>query len=197
MNRILRRLAIAMAIAAGSVLALAAATYGVVQYDDNLHALTPGVYYRSAQMSGSALRDTIRREHIRTVLNLRGPNAGKPWYDDEIAAARIEGAGHLDVALSARQELSVAQMDDLVRMVRDAPKPLLVHCNGGSDRTGLVSALYELSRGESPEQARRQLALRYGHFPYLGVKSIAMDRSLAAYVAAHPASEATAVKPSN
>jgi len=181
MKPILRRLALAGAIAAGSVIAVAAGIYGVVQHDDNLHELTPGVYYRSAQMSGPALRDTIRREHIRTVLNLRGPNT------------RGEGVNHLDIALSARQELSVAQMDELVRVVRDAPKPLLVHCNGGSDRTGLVSALYELSRGESVETAQGQLALRYGHFPYLGVKSIAMDRSLAAYVAARAASGASSV----
>jgi protein tyrosine/serine phosphatase len=193
MKPILRRLALAGAIAAGSVIAVAAGIYGVVQHDDNLHELTPGVYYRSAQMSGAALRDTIQREHIRTVLNLRGPNTGKPWYDDEIAAARGEGVNHLDIALSARQELSVAQMDELVRVVRDAPKPLLVHCNGGSDRTGLVSALYELSRGESVETAQGQLALRYGHFPHLGVKSIAMDRSLAAYVAARAASGASSV----
>ncbi len=91
---------------------------------------------------------------------------------------------HIDYALSAREELTIDQMRNLVRIVREVPKPLLVHCSAGADRTGLVSALYELDRGQPPKVAVKQLSIFYGHFPWLGSRTIAMDQSFAMYVAA-------------
>jgi protein tyrosine/serine phosphatase len=179
-----RRAAIGLAAIATATLAITGGVYLAIQHDDNLHAVEPGVVYRSAQMSGAHLRRTIEAEHIRAVLNLRGPNPGKDWYDAEVAAARSEGVAHIDIALSARQELTPAQLGEVRRALAEAPRPLLIHCNGGSDRTGLVSALYALSRGATPAKADEQLALRYGHFPWLGSKSVAMDRTFAAVVAA-------------
>jgi protein tyrosine/serine phosphatase len=43
----------------------------------------------------------------------------------------------------------------------------LIHCRSGCDRTGLVSALALLLRTEATlGQARRQLSLYYGHYPF-------------------------------
>ena len=183
-----RRAAVCIATLASGAVAVAGAVYVAIWHDDNFHAVEAGVVYRSAQMSGAHLREVIATQHIRAVLNLRGPNPGQGWYDDEVAAARDAGVRHIDIALSARHELSAQQLNDVRRALADGPKPLLIHCNGGSDRTGLVSALYLLSRGASPAAADEQLALRYGHFPWLGVKSVAMDRTFAAVVAADAAS---------
>jgi protein tyrosine/serine phosphatase len=165
-----------------ALLALAAAGfYAYLQWDDNFHVVEPGVFYRSAQPEGEELRAMIQRHHIRTVLNLRGPNPGRDWYDDELRVSRQEDIHHLDYALSAEQPLTVAQMNEVLRMIEQAPKPILVHCHGGSDRSGLVSALYQTARGKPPAEVDHQLSLIYGHFPYLWSKSGAMDRSLALY----------------
>jgi protein tyrosine/serine phosphatase len=82
------------------------------------------------------------------------------------------------LALSANTELDLKQVADLVEALRDAPKPLLIHCRAGSDRTGLASALYVASHGGTYRDACEQLSLYYGHFPYFGSKSVAMDVTL-------------------
>lgn len=177
-----RRLLLTVATASGVVLAGAAGTYGWVQYGGNLHAVEAGQVYRAAQPSGAQIHRVVHDLGIKSVLNLRGPNAGKPWYDEEMQASGDEHLVHFDIALSAQHDLTPEQMQRVLQVLRDAPKPLLIHCNAGSDRTGLASALYLLSKGTPPATAREQLALRFGHFPYLGSASVAMDRTFDAYV---------------
>jgi undecaprenyl-diphosphatase len=186
-----RRLALGAGALLGATVLVAGGIYGVVQSGGNLHPVEAGVVYRSAQLSGEGLDHVFREYGIRSVLNLRGNNAGKSWYDDEVRTARGDGLVHIDYALSAEHDVTPAQMAELVQLVAQAPKPLLIHCNAGADRTGLVSALYELSRGTPPAQAGTQLSLRYGHFPWLWSKTGAMDRSLAVYLAQAPASRPT------
>ncbi|RZK99487.1 MAG: protein tyrosine phosphatase [Rubrivivax sp.] len=163
-------------------LALVGASYLLIQRGGNFHAVESGLVYRSAQPGAEALRQAVATHGIKAVLNLRGGNAGKPWYDEEVRAARTLGIQHLDLRLSAYHDLSVAQMDDIVKLIQDAPKPLLIHCESGADRTGLVSALYRLSRGQSGAAAAQELAPRYGHVVALVPRSAAMDRSLEAYL---------------
>lgn len=91
----------------------------------------------------------------------------------------------VDYAISARRPVTAAQMTEILAILQDAPKPVLVHCQSGSDRAGLVTALYLLSRGEDPATAEQALSLwRYGHFPYLGNKTQAMDDSFHTFVSA-------------
>ncbi|MNL27860.1 hypothetical protein D3C87_1494800 [compost metagenome] len=81
--------------------------------------------------------------------------------------------------MSARHELDMTKVNQLVAIMRDAPKPILIHCKSGADRTGLATALY-LGRvaylGE--KAAESQLSVRYGHIgiPYLS-ETYAMDQT--------------------
>ena len=181
--RALKRLALWGAAITLSVVATAALVWGTIQWGGNLHEVEPGRFYRSAQMDGPALRQTIKLHGIKTVLNLRGTNRGEPWYDQELSVTQADGVTHLDMSLSAYRELSPAQMAELARLMANAPKPLLVHCESGADRTGLASALYKLSQGVPLDQASDELSARYGHLPLLVPRSAAMDRSLASYAA--------------
>ena len=54
------------------------------------------------------------------------------------------------------------------QLLREAPKPVLVHCEGGADRTGLAAALYLAAAGH-PAQADGQLSVRYG---FVGIKGV-------------------------
>lgn len=181
--RALKRLALWGTGLALSVVATAALVWGAIQWDSNFHEVEPQRFYRSAQMDGPALRQAIKQHGIKTVLNLRGTNRGEPWYEQELSVTQAEGVTHLDMSLSAYRELSPAQMAELARLMADAPKPLLVHCESGADRTGLASALYKLSQGVPLTQASDELSARYGHFPMLVPRSAAMDRSLTRYAA--------------
>ena len=113
-------------------------------------------------MPAGALRQTLRDHHIKTVLNLRGPNPRESWYRDEIAATLAEGATQVDIPLSSCVWMSRIQLRTLVRQLDSCDYPVLIHCAWGSERTGLASAIAELLRpGGTVDEARAQLALRY------------------------------------
>ena len=143
--------------------------------------------YRSAQPGRAELATAAQQHAIQSVLNLRGGHPGEGWYDEEMAASRELGVAHYDYPISAKRFVTRQQIAEILDIVRQAPKPLLVHCKSGSDRAGLVSALYRYAEaGATAEQADQELSLAYGHFPYLTSRSGAMDDSFWAYVRAEP-----------
>jgi protein tyrosine/serine phosphatase len=80
--------------------------------------------------------------------------------------------------MSAKRELTEAQFIELVRILQNVEKPILVHCNSGADRSGLVSALYVAAVAKMGEDAAEShLSLWYGHIPVLFRASYAMDRT--------------------
>ncbi len=128
----------------------------------NFAVLQPGRIYRSGQMSPGALRQTLREHQVRTVLNLRGPNPGDPWYRDELATTLAGGATQIDLPLSSCVWMSRIQFRTLVRVLETCEYPVLLHCAWGSERTGLTAAVAELlTPGGTLAAARNQLALRY------------------------------------
>ena len=83
----------------------------------------------------------------------------------EKAAAAKLNITHFDVRLSSRNLPTKAALSALIDALENAPKPILIKCSGGQDRTGLAAALYLLlARGAAGlETAERQFAL----WPYL------------------------------
>ncbi len=179
-----RRVAKRSGISALVVVLALGAYLGSLQITGNIHAVQPGQVYRSGQLDSSQFVRVIREDGIKSILNLRGAHPTSDWYETELAVAGHLGVTHYDYGISAERAVTPGQIADILRILRTAPKPILIHCQGGADRSGLVSALYEaVIEGTSPAQAAGQLSLRYGHFPYLGSKTVAMDRSFWAYVA--------------
>jgi protein tyrosine/serine phosphatase len=164
-----------------SVVVIPLSFYGFLHLDHNSHEVEPGLIYRSAQLPAGEFVDLAKRVGLRTVINLRGENGGRDWYDDQYRAAQGLGVGFVNYRMSASRELTPAQMAELAQILRDAPKPVLIHCGSGSDRTGLACALYLFDAGYPAEAVAYQLSLRFGHFPYLWSGSWAMDNSLKAY----------------
>lgn len=168
----------------GSGLAFAALVVAAFLLSDNFHAVVPGQVYRSRQLEPKNLEDVVTRYGIRSVLNLRGSHEYSGWYKAEHQTLQRLGVPLFDHELSAGREVTPAELDALVQGLFCLPKPVLIHCEGGADRTGLVSAAWLLRvGGQEPEQAGQQLSLRFGHFPWLWSNSGAMDRSLARYAA--------------
>lgn len=154
---------------------------------DNVHSVAPGVVYRSGQLGTARLDTLIRRDRIRSILNLRGPRPGADWYDGEVATSRRAGVEHVDFELSAVKDVSVPETERLVQLMAALPKPLLVHCQAGADRSGLAAALYRYAiLQDTAAAAASQLSIWYGHFPALNTGTAAMDRSYWAYVRSHP-----------
>ncbi|MBB3976504.1 protein tyrosine/serine phosphatase [Rhizobium azooxidifex] len=161
---------------AGAVLGGYAAN---LQVTGNFHTVIEGELYRSAQPNPAQLESYVRDHGIRTIINLRGENARAPWYEAELQTARALGVHHIDYRMSASKELSTSRADELVAIMAAAEKPILIHCQAGSDRTGLASALYSLRvAGRRESEAERQLSFYFGHvgIPHLS-SAYAMDTS--------------------
>lgn len=168
---------------AGLVLGISAAAlcaYLVtIQLMGNFATLVPGEAYRSNQPTAADIAAYSARYGIRTIVNLRGRHEAAEWYRDEVAAAENLGIRLIDFPMEADRRLDAEGAGQLVTLLRDAPRPILIHCRSGADRTGLASVLY-LARvaGVDEEKAERQLSLRFGHIgiPFLS-SAYAMDES--------------------
>lgn len=160
------------------VVALGAGAWaGYLQLTGNIHEVEPGVY-RSNQLPADTMAALVREKGIRTVLNLRGNGGAEDWYVAESRAVSSAGAGLVDLQMSANNEPDDALIRQLVATLRTVQRPVLIHCHGGADRTGLASALYELLIARKPaDEAVGQLSFAYGHFPWLGSDTVAMDRA--------------------
>jgi protein tyrosine/serine phosphatase len=131
----------------------------------NFHTVVADEVYRSAQVTPDDIAAYRSDFGIRSILNLRGPAPGEAWYDDEVATSAALGVTHVDFAMNASVQLTDAKADQLIALMRDMPKPLLVHCRHGSDRTGLAMSLYLAAiRGADEATAEGQLSLWFGHF---------------------------------
>lgn len=165
--------------ALGLVLVCLAGFAGYLHLTGNFHAVIEGQLYRAAQVSPVNLEKWHNEHGVATVLNLRGENTGKDWYDAEVEATRRLGIRHIDFRMSAARALTQEQAQELIELMRDAPKPLLIHCMAGADRTGLAAALYVAAiDGGGEYAAERQLAPRYGHIvlPWVS-RAFAMDQT--------------------
>jgi protein tyrosine/serine phosphatase len=151
---------------------------GMLQLTGNFHTVIPGQLYRSAQPTSAQLESYIKEYGIKTIVNLRG-KADRDWYVDETAVASRLGVQHIDFGMSATKKLSVDRSMALIDIMKSAPKPILVHCLSGADRTGLFSVIYSQQiAGIEEKEAEWQLSFLFGHvaIPYVSA-SFAMDSS--------------------
>ncbi|MDX3929623.1 MAG: tyrosine-protein phosphatase [Shinella sp.] len=144
----------------------------------NFHEVVAGELYRSSQPSPVEIASMKRDYGIRTIINLRGAARGKAWYDDEVAAAKALDINHVDFPMSAARELNADEATRLIALMRDAPKPILIHCKAGADRTGLAAAFYAAGIAKLGElAAEQQISITYGHFSIFFSSAYAMDRT--------------------
>jgi protein tyrosine phosphatase (PTP) superfamily phosphohydrolase (DUF442 family) len=134
----------------------------------NFHTVKDEVMYRSAQPSGTDLRRVVAGYGIKSVINLRGAQPDKDWYDDEVEVSRELGLEQVDISMSAAR---LPHREDLIRLLdafNGLPRPILVHCKAGADRTGEAVALFALDHLKwSKRKAAGQLHPYFGHVPDL------------------------------
>lgn len=158
--QIIKRSVVVVMLVLLSLAIVTGATYLILK--DNYHVVVPHKVYRSAQLDAYRLHRVIEADKIKTVLNLRGHNPGKDWYRAEVATSRKLKVLHVDIALSAYHLPAPTTFRHLIKVLDQAPKPMLLHCASGSDRSGMASAMVMLLKGASVKQARQQLDWYYG-----------------------------------
>lgn len=115
---------------------------------DNFYRVDTGVY--RANQPSAADFILLERYGIKEVLNLRN------WHDDkDEAKGTTVKLHHLKTRASKIDEKDIVKA---LKIIRDRKGPILVHCWHGSDRTGVVIAMYRVVfQGWSKENAIREM----------------------------------------
>ena len=111
------------------------------------------------------LKPFLAARGIRAIINLRGRNDDVTWWKKETRQARELGIAHLDAMLDSRKLPTTAMLATLIACFDTAPRPFLLKCSGGQDRTSFAAALYLIHR-DGWGAMDRALA-QFARFPYL------------------------------
>ena len=150
---------------------------------DNFHPIVEGQAYRAGQMTSNELTRCIVSHGIRSVINLRGENPDTPWYREEVAVTESLGIQHQSFRMASQGSVSVQRADELLALLSAAPKPVLIHCDGGADRAAFAAALYAAKiAGRPPEKAEREFSVWYGHWTWVWKKKARLRESFRAYM---------------
>ena len=101
----------------------------------NLNQITPDLY-RSAQPTAEGMKE-LKSMGVKTVLNLRAGHS-----DEDLAGQTGLAIERLKLKTWSVDDEAVAQA---LRVMTDKSRaPLLVHCQHGADRTGVMCAAYRV-----------------------------------------------------
>jgi protein tyrosine/serine phosphatase len=155
-----------------------------LRLSDNVHVVESGLAVRSGQLWPGELEMVIADYQIRSIISLVPAEPEQSWYRDEVAVSLARGVSRYEMPLTAGSELTSDQLRNLVALLREVPKPVLIHSKSGADRSGLAAAIFQYAiASRSADEAGRQLSIRYGHLPYIWNSTAAMDASFKRFVA--------------
>ena len=133
---------------------------------NNFHKVHDNLY-RSSQMHPRQLKRYIKKHNIKTIINLRGPNPDKDWWQNEHKIADSLGIKVIDVPLNSTQKLSKQHILKILTAyhygIKKKKGSILLHCKSGSDRTGAAAAILDYNKTYNPSRAIKNLSIKYGH----------------------------------
>lgn len=134
---------------------------------DGLHnfaVVEPGVLMRCGQPRLKDLRSILRRHGLRTVIAARGgtrhPLRGL-WFSRERRFCHRHGIAFEHLPFSDQSQPPGEIFDRFIQVVsQPAARPVLVHCEQGFHRTGVLVAAYRVrlggwTLGQALEEMRR------------------------------------------
>ena len=133
----------------------------VVLWASNFHTVVPGQVYRSAAPLGDDIEDWCQDYGLKSIVDLRADGVSSTYPDEQTAADRA-GAKLIYLRLSANKLPDGPMLRELIRVIETAPKPMLLHCQGGADRASLASFIAAMAiGGQDYRQAEKQFSIRY------------------------------------
>jgi protein tyrosine phosphatase (PTP) superfamily phosphohydrolase (DUF442 family) len=125
----------------------------------------PGVLYRSATLEPTQLLGVVEAHGIRVVVNLRSPAENRePWYAAQRRA--LAGAGvemvdlPLDYGTPPGPEIEARW---LALLADERMHPILVHCQYGVLRTGIMVSAWALVHRQADPDGLFERGPQFGH----------------------------------
>lgn len=119
-------------------------------------APTPGVLV-TGRLDGQDVR--ALRAVVRHVIDLT-PDEETPGFD-EAAAVRAQGIGYSNLPVRGATDLTPANVRAFDALLRNAPRPMLVHCASGN-RVGAMAALRAAWRDGKPVEEAIAIGRAWG-----------------------------------
>ena len=146
------------------ILAVAVCAQSVLAQKDTKQKDLPNFYrisdvlYRGGQPTEAGL-EQLAKLHIKTVVNLRDDDERGHTEGTAVVAA---GLRYFNLPLSSFNRPGNDRVAEILSII-NAPEnqPVFVHCKRGSDRTGVIVAIYRIAHdGWTADQAKQEA----GHF---------------------------------
>ena len=163
---VLRLLLAACILALAAGLSLVAWNNGVKQYlfPKKFGVVEPGRIYRSGQISAKLIGPTLSKYQIGLVIDLSQEDTPDSRAEREIESEKK--IPRLSLPLGGdgvgNPEFYVQAISAMVESDR-GHRPVLVHCQAGTERTGGVIAAYRILVEGKPEDEAFAEARSYGH----------------------------------
>jgi tyrosine-protein phosphatase SIW14 len=119
-------------------------------------------YYRGAQPNDRGFAD-LAKIGVKTVIDLTAEDHG-----NEQAIVERAGMKFYRIPLTTSAPPSDSAINTFMKLVTNpANQPVFVHCQGGRHRTGVMTAVYRITRDKwTPDQAVAEMTqYRFDHFP--------------------------------
>ena len=131
-----------LTLAIGASAQTSAAAPSVRMRIDNF-ARVSDTYFRGAQPVGSDYAD-LAKLGIKTVINLIGDSDLDAL---EQSSVEKQGMRYVSIPMSTRIAPTAKQLETFLAIVNDAAsQPVYVHCVGGRHRTGVMTAVYRMTK---------------------------------------------------
>ena len=134
------------------------------QFPWNFHKVNENIY-RSGQPDENEFESLYTFNGIRSVLNLRESSRSKKHISAINRKWRSSVISLYEIPVDTN-EISEKDLHTILLVLRDAPKPVLIHCLLGSNRTGCAVAAYRIVFDNwSVEDAVNEfMKPEYGHY---------------------------------
>lgn len=127
--------------------------------------VVPGKLYRSGTLSDLGLEMSSRLYGIKTIVNVRSEDENRQdWYKREKAFTRAHHMNLVDIPMAADTPPTVEQIKKFISVVNDpSMTPVIVHCEMGVIRTGMMVAAYEIEALKEPNEKVLNELPMFGH----------------------------------